>query len=408
LAGELQVDFATVGILSGLPVFCYAIFMPIATFVVSKLDLDKSTLICMVICGVGIIVRSLGGFEMLFAGTIIIGSGIALGNVVFPLLISRDFTNHYVSVIGVVSIGMNIANFAAGALTYPITEMVGWRLALGAWFIFVLVTLYLIFHYQIRKKRGASRKAIRQGMSEWISTRAVTGTDDLANLESRPVYKTGITYLLAAIFLLQCATWNVMTAWLPQIFVTLGQDPSSAGVAAGIFQLFGIGGAIATAPLLDKAGYLTTYVVVSLGWLVLPLGLIFLPQLWILHVVIAGFAQSMIYNSIFGAINHWSKTPREIRQMSAVVQTSAYAFAGFTPMLSGWIYDMTDDWNVILWISVGMLTLMLILAIITAVRYLSFSIRPDQPLKRERAKARFIQAGNSIKRISNKVVRKQR
>jgi CP family cyanate transporter-like MFS transporter len=372
LAGELKVDFALIGLLSGLPVFCYAIFIPLANIVVGKLGLEKSVVLSMGIIGVGIVVRSLAGFETLFLGTVVIGAGIALGNVIFPLLISREFTNRYVTVIGIVSVGMSVANFSAGALTYPLSEAIGWRWTLASWVIFVFISLYLIFHYRIRAKRGASRKALRKGMNEWISSRSMTGQDSLANATSRNVFKVGITYLLAIIFFCQCAAWNIFTAWLPQIFVSLGQDPTSAGVAAALFQIFGILGALTTAPLLDKIGYQKSFIVISIGWLILPIGLIALPSFWILFIIIAGSAQSMIYNTIFGAINKWSKTPREIRQMSMVVQTFSYALAGFCPIVAGGLFDVLQSWTYILWVCVGLLIVMMVLCFFTAKKYLPF------------------------------------
>jgi CP family cyanate transporter-like MFS transporter len=378
LAGELKVDFAMIGILSGLPVFCYAVFIPLANIIVSKFGLEKSIIISMGIIGCGIIIRSLFAFETLLVGTVIIGAGIALGNVIFPLLISREFTSRYVTVIGLFSVGMNIANFTAGALTYPLSEIIGWRYTLASWILFVLISSYLIFHYRIRAKRGASRKALRKGMSKWISTRSLTGRDDQANLGSRNIFKTSITYLLTIIFLCQCAAWNIFTAWLPQIFIFQGQDPVSAGVAASLFQLFGIFGAIATAPLLDNIGYPKSVVIISIAWIVLPVGLALLPSFWIFYVIISGSAQSMIYNTIFGGINKWAQTPREIRQMSTFVQAVSYGFAGFFPIITGWVFDILQNWTYILWITTGMLVIMLILSLFTARKYFPFEKIPAE------------------------------
>lgn len=55
--------------------------------------MERSLFAAMLLICAGVAVRSLPDAALLFLGTAIIGCGIALGNVLLPGLIKRDFLN---------------------------------------------------------------------------------------------------------------------------------------------------------------------------------------------------------------------------------------------------------------------------------------------------------------------------
>lgn len=60
----------------------------------------------MILICLGIALRSLPAVTLLFFGTVIIGCGIALGNVLLPGLIKRDFPQHVAKMTGTYSLTM--------------------------------------------------------------------------------------------------------------------------------------------------------------------------------------------------------------------------------------------------------------------------------------------------------------
>ncbi|MDR0950228.1 MAG: MFS transporter, partial [Candidatus Ancillula sp.] len=160
LQNEFAVNYATIGLLSGVPVFCYAAFTPLASWVIGKKGLEYSTMTGVIIIGSGICLRMFGGYAVVLLATIIIGAGIAFTNTVVPLICARDFSNHYAAVTGIYSAMMNFGAILASAITMPITLVLGWRLAIFGWVFVDILVIVFFLAYIYRKKRGASRKLI--------------------------------------------------------------------------------------------------------------------------------------------------------------------------------------------------------------------------------------------------------
>ena len=68
--------------------------------------MERSLLLAMLLICAGIALRSLPSAALLFIGTAVIGCGIALGNVLLPGLIKRDFSQHVARMTGAYSLTM--------------------------------------------------------------------------------------------------------------------------------------------------------------------------------------------------------------------------------------------------------------------------------------------------------------
>ncbi len=64
--------------------------------------MERSLLLAMLLICAGIALRSLPPAALLFIGTAVIGCGIALGNVLLPGLIKRDFSQHVARMTGAI------------------------------------------------------------------------------------------------------------------------------------------------------------------------------------------------------------------------------------------------------------------------------------------------------------------
>lgn len=68
--------------------------------------MERSLLLAMLLICAGIALRSLPSAALLFIGTAVIGCSIALGNVLLPGLIKRDFSQHVARMTGAYSLTM--------------------------------------------------------------------------------------------------------------------------------------------------------------------------------------------------------------------------------------------------------------------------------------------------------------
>ncbi|MBW4838432.1 MAG: MFS transporter, partial [Paenibacillaceae bacterium] len=79
------------GMLTTLPLIAFAVFALAAPGLSAKFGIERTLFFSMILMTGGILVRSLPSVTALFAGTALVGIAIAIGNVLLPGLIKRDF-----------------------------------------------------------------------------------------------------------------------------------------------------------------------------------------------------------------------------------------------------------------------------------------------------------------------------
>ena len=79
------------GLLGSLPLLAFALFSMIVGALTAKLDSNKVLLWALIALAGGCIVRSLSSESMVWLGTLVIGASIAVGNVLAPTIVKRDF-----------------------------------------------------------------------------------------------------------------------------------------------------------------------------------------------------------------------------------------------------------------------------------------------------------------------------
>ncbi|STV48626.1 cyanate transporter CynX family [Klebsiella pneumoniae] len=110
---------AQTGLLTTLPLLAFGLVSPLAAGVARRFGMERSLLLAMLLICAGIALRSLPSAALLFIGTAVIGCGIALGNVLLPGLIKRDFSQHVARMTGAYSLTMGGAAALGSALVVP-------------------------------------------------------------------------------------------------------------------------------------------------------------------------------------------------------------------------------------------------------------------------------------------------
>ncbi|SPX43982.1 cyanate transporter CynX family [Klebsiella pneumoniae] len=105
---------AQTGLLTTLPLLAFGLVSPLAAGVARRFGMERSLLLAMLLICAGIALRSLPSAALLFIGTAVIGCGIALGNVLLPGLIKRDFSQHVARMTGAYSLTMGGAGGPRG------------------------------------------------------------------------------------------------------------------------------------------------------------------------------------------------------------------------------------------------------------------------------------------------------
>src|SRR5699024_9235523 len=147
---------------------------------------------------------------------------------------------------------------------------VGWRWALAAWAVPILgaALFYLLAAGPEEPAGGAVRAPVR-------------------------VWRMPAAWVMAAFFGLHSGLFYANTAWMPTYLpVVSGLSDAQAGVAASIFQLVGIAGALSLPVLVTRVSRRRTLALgCILTWVVFALGLLLVPARWPVWMVVGGYGQ---------------------------------------------------------------------------------------------------------------------
>lgn len=142
IRSEYGLTTAQTGLLTTLPLLAFGLVSPLAAGVARRFGIERSLLLAMILICLGVGLRSLPFVSLLFIGTAIIGCGIALGNVLLPGLIKRDFSQHVAKMTGAYSLTMGGAAALGSAMVVPLALAgLGWRGALLMLMAFPLLAL---------------------------------------------------------------------------------------------------------------------------------------------------------------------------------------------------------------------------------------------------------------------------
>jgi CP family cyanate transporter-like MFS transporter len=327
---DLGLSSAQAGLLTGLPVLCFALFSPVASSLISRWGVERIISASLGVILAGTLLRSAGGFGTAIAGTALIGLAITAGNIAVPVVVARDFASDATRVTGLYTAALNGGSVLTTALTAPLADAIGWRWALVVWAVFVPLAWF------------PWRRAVARRVAE--PPLPLVGPDATEEVHA---LRRPLTWLLIAMFAGQSFGYYGVTAWLPSILSdSLHLGTGSAGGGSALFQLGGVLGAVSVPVAVRRGARLrSVFVVIAAGWLLLPIGLLVAPAVWPLWVLLAGCAQGGNFTVVFATVAQRSATVREARRTSTAVQTLGYVAAAVAPSVLGAVHGATDGWT---------------------------------------------------------------
>lgn len=319
---------AQTGLLTTLPLLAFGLVSPLAAGIARRLGMERSLFIAMLLICAGIAIRSLPSALLMFVGTAVIGCGIALGNVLLPGLIKRDFSSHVAKFTGAYSVTMGAAAALGSALVVPIAiSGYGWRGALLALMAFPLLAL-LFWLPQWRAKQSTT----------------ISGSGAAHN---RGIWRSALAWQVTLFLGLNSLVYYVIIGWLPAILISQGYSEAQAGSLHGLLQLATAAPGIAIPLILhrlkDQRGIA---ILAALMCAVSVLGFILLPAHAIVWTLIYGFGSgaTMILGLTFIGLRACSA--HQAAALSGMAQTVGYLLAACGPPLMGKIHDASGSWHI--------------------------------------------------------------
>ncbi|MGY1750224.1 MFS transporter [Modestobacter sp. SYSU DS0511] len=344
---DLGVGAGTIGLLTSIPVLCFGLAAPFASLLIARTGVHRAVVVSMAGVLAGTLLRSLGTEEAAIAGTVVIGLGITVGNIVVPVVIGRDFPGVTNVVTAAYTATMNLGSTFTSALTAPLAAVLGWQLALASWGLLVVVAA-TVWTAALRRH---------------VARAAAAGTTPPAPpppVPGRSVWRRPVAWGLTVTFAGQSFAFYATTAWLATLLADeQGLSREAAGVGSSLFQVLAVAGAFAIPALVAwwQRPWAVLLAVTTL-WATLPLGMLAAPSLWPLWCSLAGVAQGGGITVVFIAIVRRSRGQTESRQLSAMVQGCGYVVAATGPLVIGSVHDATGGWTAPLLVILGAVIVM--------------------------------------------------
>ncbi len=370
---DVGLTAASAGLLTAIPVLLFALTTPAAVKISKRWGPEAAVVVCLAGVVAGTVLRSLGSTVALFAGTALIGAAITVGNIVVPVLTRRDVPLAKVPMVtGLYVVSINIGSMATLIGTAPLADLVGWPLAIAGWAVITAAGL-VFWCFRLRPARerdGDGDDGVDEDAApdEAASSDAEPDTQDTVQDAAQDTAQSGretssardegsgsaavprnprlIVILLLIAFCGQAAAYYGTTTWLPLLLAeTRGLSASTSAVAASLFQIAAIAGALGVPLLAIRFRPVVPVAVVAGLWITLPVGLLVAPEAFVIWSLIGGAAQGGGFTAIFSIIPRVSRSDGEAARASAMVQGGGYLAATLAPPLAGWLSTQTGGWT---------------------------------------------------------------
>jgi len=352
LLTELAADFVlgttVLGVLTATPILLFALASPLATWLARHKGLEKAFVLALGCLGTGLLLRSSGSLAALFGGTVLIAVGIAIGNVLLPSLVKRDFAQNPGTLTSVYAVFIGISAALGGALAVPLAHLSSWPAALAS--PLVLVVMAMIF-WLPRYRYSQGLGSINTGS---INTDSANVNAPGAPTFTRPVWRYALAWQVTLFMGLNAFVFFLIIGWLPAMLQAAGYSARQAGALHGLMLLFGAFPALLLMPLFRylRDQRLMT-LAISLGLFAGYWGLWQLPAQGALWSALLGLAAGSGFVASLSLITLRTRNPLQATQLSGMVQCLGYLTACAGLLLTGWMHDLSGNWSGVLMLAMG-------------------------------------------------------
>jgi CP family cyanate transporter-like MFS transporter len=284
--------------------------------------------LAMAVLTAGLVLRVVDGPWVVLGGTFVAAAGIAIGNVLIPVVVKQSFPHAVGRVTGVYTAALAAGGGIGAAFTPPLVPLLGgWRGAVGAW---ALLSLAALVVWTIGARHGEPEPVVRAADAE----------------ERRPMVRRPLAWVVTAFLGLQACVAYVAMGWLSELFVSVGVTRTDAGLMLALINLIGIPLSFVIPPIAlnraSQSGWIVGLACCSLaavaGLAIAPAAA---PWLW---TVLLGVGMA-VFPLGLGVIALRTREAAETTDLSAMAQGFGYLIGATGPFLFGILHGLTGSWT---------------------------------------------------------------
>ncbi|MFE5191786.1 CynX/NimT family MFS transporter [Streptomyces sp. NPDC056628] len=338
----LGMSGSVAGLLTSVPPLCFAVFGVTAPRLARRFGPGAVVCAGMVAITAGLLIRPYaGGTAGFLAASALTLMGIAVSNVLMPVIVKRWFPDRVGSMTGLYSMALALGTASAAAVTVPMTEALGgsWRTGLAVW--------------------GALGAAAVLPWLPFVRDRSTAPAQDPHARVDAPrlrVTRSRTAWALAVYFGLQATGAYITMGWMAQIFRDSGVHAGTAGLLLAVTMVMGV-------PLAFVIPRLATRLPQQ-GPIVLVLGACGLAGYAGLYLAPAG--GSWVWALLLGISNcsfplaltmvgMRARSSAGVAQLSGFAQSTGYLISIPGPLLVGVLYQHSGGWGLPIALMAGLM-----------------------------------------------------
>lgn len=331
---SLSLSAAQAGFVTALPLISLAVFSSLAPKLAQNFGLEKALVISLFCVAVGVAVRSMGLVSPLYLGTVVMGAGIAFGNVLLPAVVKKFFPERISEVSSLYIFVMGVGSTLAASVMVPLSQqapeqLFGWQFALAFNLIFPLAAL-LFWLPKLTTKSRQQHQAEQHSESVSITS----------------LLRLPVAWFVTLALGINSFTFYAFAGWLPKILNDVGYSELDAGYIYGFLQFSTMVPGLVLMPILAKLRNHTLLITLCASSVVFSLlGMILAPGLAILWVGLFGLSNCATFIVALSFIGHKTTNTQQAAALSGMSQSFGYALAATGPSLIGFIHTSTGTWS---------------------------------------------------------------
>ncbi|MFJ2930907.1 CynX/NimT family MFS transporter [Streptomyces massasporeus] len=360
----LGMSGSVAGLLTSVPPLCFAVFGVMAPRLARRFGAGAVVCAGMVAIATGLLIRPYAGGTVGFlAGSALALMGIAVSNVLMPVIVKHWFPDRVGSMTGLYSMALALGTALAAAVTVPLTDTLGgsWQTGLALWagLAVAAVLPWLPFVRGRVTPPGAEQAATgRLGDVSAGDTSARERGEAAPTQASAPaeharvevprlrMARSRTAWALAVFFGLQATAAYITMGWMAQIFRDAGVPAGTAGLLLAVTMVMGVPLAFVIPRLATRLPHQGP-IVLALGvcGLVGYAGLYLAPAAgawaWAVLLGVANCAFPLALTMV----GMRARTGPGVAQLSAFAQSTGYLISIPGPLLVGVLYQHSGGWG---------------------------------------------------------------
>lgn len=325
---DLSLSFTAVGLLTTIPVICFAIFPVVANRLARRIGIERALLIALGLIALATATRVAGNHAaVLFGSAFVVGLGVAGCQVYIPAIAKRHFGTSAPVVTALYATTMSASAVIAVATTPLLTSYFGsWSAALAIWSLLALLAVGLWIPIA-RNSPPTPRPTTKPAGLPWHDLLAWRIT----------LYST-VTFVL----------FFSILAWYAPIYQAQGWSDAAAGsLVAVLFVAQLISALVVTAAAARQTGrrplMLAGTILSAVGLAGVAFEPLAAPWIW---AVLTGLGLGVQFTVAFTLPVDYGANPDEVGRLTAMAMSVGYLLASIGPVAIGWLRHITGSFEV--------------------------------------------------------------